>query len=165
MDVKTDAAAKQKVWDLIGKVKVAMMATHAGGDHMHARPMVATQKEFDGVIWFFTDKNSHKVDQVEGDHRVLLTYADWDSQTYVSVDGTASIVEDKGTIDQLWQESLRTWFPKGKDDPNIALIRVDVDNAAYWDSPSSTMLHAYGYVKAALTGERPKAGDVAKVKF
>lgn len=165
METRTDADAKKKLWSLISKVKVAMMATHAGGDHMHARPMVAVQKDFDGVLWFFTDRSSDKVDQVEDDARVLLTYADWDSQTYVSVDGTAAVVTDRARIADLWTEGMRTWFPKGADDPAIALLKITVDSAVYWDSPSSTMVHAYGYVKAVLTGERPHPGDVAKVTF
>ena len=65
------------------------------------------------------------------------------------------IVRDKQKVHELWSEPLATWFPKGKDDPNIGLIRVHVDKAEYWDSPSSTMVHAYGYVKANLTGEPP----------
>ena len=65
----------------------------------------------------------------------------------------------------LWSEGLRTWFPKGSDDPRIALIKVDVDMAEYWDSPSSTMVYAYGYLKAITTGERPNPGENASVRF
>ncbi|WP_181701457.1 pyridoxamine 5'-phosphate oxidase family protein [Chthonobacter albigriseus] len=165
MDAKTDAEAKAKIWSMIKEVKVAMMVTHAGADRMHARPMVATSQEFDGALWFFTDKRSHKTDEIEENPRVLLAYSDWDSQTYVAIDGTAEIYEDRAKIDEYWQESMRTWFPEGKDDPNVALLRVEADGAAYWDAPSSAMIHAYGYVKALVTGERPKAGDVGRVTF
>lgn len=165
MEQRTDNAAKAKVWELIKDIKVAMMATHAEGAHMHARPMVAVQKDFDGVLWFFTDARSRKVDEIDDEQQVLLTYADWDQQNYVSVDGRARIVTDKATIKDLWRESMRTWFPKGTDDPNVALLKVTVDSAEYWDAPSSAMVHAYGYLKAVTTGKPPHPGETAHVRF
>lgn len=165
MDAMTDHEAKAKIWSMIKDIKAAMLVTHAGEGHMHARPMVATHHEFDGALWFFTDRRSHKIDEIDDNPRVLLAYSDWSSQTYVAIDGTAEIYADRAKIDELWQETMRTWFPDGKDDPNIALIRVEADGAAYWDAPSSTMVHAYGYVKARLTGERPHPGDTGRVTF
>lgn len=165
MEHRSDDAAKAKVWELIKDIKVAMLATHAGGEHMHARPMVAVQKTFDGELWFFTDKRSRKVDEVDHEERVLLTYADWDDQNYVSVDGLATIVEDPARVKEFWTESMRTWFPNGKDDPNIALLKVKVESAEYWDATSSAMVHAYGYLKAATTGKRPHPGETAHVRF
>lgn len=156
---------KAKIWSMIKSIKAAMMVTHAGSDRLHGRPMVATSHEFDGALWFFTDKRSHKTEEIGENPRVLLAYSDWDSQTYVAIDGTAELHEDRAKIDELWQESMRAWFPKGKDDPNVALIRVEADGAAYWDAPSSTMVHAYGYMKARLTGERPHPGDTGRVTF
>jgi hypothetical protein len=60
---------------------------------------------------------------------------------------------------------MRAWFPKGTDDPQIALIRVHPAKGEYWDSPSSTLVHLYGYAKAVVTGESPKPGDQAKVNL
>ena len=60
---------------------------------------------------------------------------------------------------------MRTWFPKGIDDPEAALLKVAVDGAEYWDAPNSTMVHAYGYLKARLTGESPHPGENEKVSF
>jgi general stress protein 26 len=166
METRVGKDAEAKVWAMIKDIKVAMMATHADGEHFHARPMVATQREFaEGTLWFFTDKRSRKVDELESNDRVLLAYADWDSQNYVSVDGRARIVEDRQKIAELWSEGMRIWFPQGKDDPNIALLAVTVDSAEYWDSPSSTMVHAYGYLKAVTTGQRPNPGESARVLF
>ena len=60
---------------------------------------------------------------------------------------------------------MRTWFPKGQDDPDIALLEVRVEMAEYWDAPSSAMVHAYGYVKAVTTGKPPHPGGNEKVKL
>src|SRR3546814_4736602 len=51
------------------------------------------------------------------------------------------------------------WFPKGLDDPDLALLRVAVEKAEYWDSPSAAMTYLYGYAKSRLTGRPPKGGE------
>jgi hypothetical protein len=58
---------------------------------------------------------------------------------------------------------MKAWFPKGKDDPQICLLRVHPERGELWDSPSSTIVNLVGYVKAVVTGERADPGDHAKV--
>lgn len=155
----------KKLWGMIKDIRFTMMTTIDDDGTLRSRPMVAQQSEFDGDLWFFTGADSHKVDEVNQHHEVNLSYADPSKQDYVSISGTAQLVRDRQKIEELWSEPLATWFPKGKDDPNIALIRVHVTKAEYWDSPSSTMVHAYGYVKAKLTGEPPHPGDNKKINM
>ena len=94
-----------------------------------------------------------------------MTYAEPSKQEYVSLSGKARLVRDKAAISEHWQESMRTWFPKGTEDPDIALLRVEVTEAEYWDAPNSVMVHAYGYVKAVLTGTPPNPGGNEKISF
>ncbi len=156
--------AKQKLWSMIKEVRFAMLTTEDGG-HLRARPMVASQKSFDGTLWFFTRASSHKVDEVHAEHQVGVTYADGGQQNYVSLSGRATLVREQAAIAEHWAEVLRTWFPQGKDDPDIALLKVDVEAAEYWDAPSSAMVHAYGYAKAVLTGQSPHPGENRKVSL
>ena len=151
-----------KIWDLIKDTKFAML-TSEDGDQLRSRPMAVSQAEFDGTLWFFTKASSHKVDEVEAHHRVGVSFSDPSAQNYVSLSGTASLVQDRAAIDAHWTELLSTWFPKGKDDPDVALLKVAVTQAEYWDTPSSAMVHAYGYVKAKLTGEAPHPGKNEKI--
>jgi len=153
-----------KLWDMIKDIKFAML-TSEDGPHLRSRPMVASQKGFDGTLWFFTRVSSHKVAEVGRDDRVNVSYADPAKQNYVSLSGTAQLVRDPATIADHWSEALRTWFAKGKDDPEIALLKVEVQQAEYWDAPSSAMVHVYGYAKAVLTGTSPHPGENEKVSF
>ncbi|MDX1541227.1 MAG: pyridoxamine 5'-phosphate oxidase family protein [Geminicoccaceae bacterium] len=162
---ETPGEARKKVIDLIEDVGFAMLATHAPGGAMHARPMVAKRGSSEGELWFFTYADSRKVREIRSEPRILLTYAEPKGQDYVSLNGTAEVVQDAGKVKELWREPLRTWFPKGPEDPEIALLKVEIVDAEYWDSPSSAMVYAYGYAKARLTGEPPKPGDVGKVGF
>ncbi len=164
MTDKSHSEATQKMWSMMKAIQFAMLTTEDGGA-LRARPMVAAQEEFDGKLWFFTRASSHKVQEAEGGQPVGVTYADGGKQDYVSLSGHATLVRDAATIAAHWSEAMRTWFPKGKDDPEIALLRVDVDAAEYWDAPNSTMVHAYGYVKAVLTGSAPHPGENEKLRF
>ena len=160
----TDTNDTAKLWDMIKAIEFAMMVTE-DGDMLRSRPMAVSQKAFDGKLWFFTRASSHKVTEVEQDHRVNLAYAHPGKQDFVSVSGRARLNRDPAAIAQHWSEPLRTWFPKGKDDPDVALLEVTVQQAEYWDAPSSTMLHAYGYVKSALTGQPPSPGGHGTVSL
>ncbi len=164
METRTDDEAKAKVWDLIKDIKVTMMVSHHD-DSLHGRPMVAVDRSFDGTLWFFSRWDTPKMDELRTDPRVLLSYAEPKDQNYVALSGRAEILRDQALTREHWQEPMRTWFPKGPDDPEIALIKVTVEGAEYWDSPSSTMVYAYGYAKARLTGKPPHPGEVDKVKF
>lgn len=154
----------EKLWSMMKDIQVAMLTTEDAGT-LRARPMVASQAGFDGTLWFFTRAASHKAAEVGSEHHVGITYADSGKQNYVSLSGTATLVTDKPAIEAHWSEWARTWFPKGKDDADIALLKVAVTSAEYWDAPNSTMVHAYGYLKAVLTGEPPHPGENKKLNF
>jgi general stress protein 26 len=155
----------KKLYELIKDVKIAMMTTVDTDGTLHSRPMHSQEADEHGDLWFFTQVQSPKITEVSRDNEVNLGYSDPSSQTYVSIAGKAEIVRDKAKIEEKWSEPLRAWFPKGVDDPQIALIRVHPAKGEYWDSPSSTIVHLYGYAKAALTGQPPHPGDQAKVNL
>lgn len=148
----------EKIWSLIKDARVAMLTSEREGS-LYSRPMVASQTSFDGSLWFFTRKSSPKVAEVEAHRQVNVAYASSTEHSYVSLAGRAVLVDDRAAIDAHWNEWIKTWFPDGKDDPDIALIRVDVDTAEYWDAPSSRMVVAFDYLKARLTGTRPDMGE------
>jgi general stress protein 26 len=112
----------------------------------------------DGTMWFFTYDNSHKVDEVKNDHRVGVAFSDPGSELYVSTTGTAEIVKDKAKINDLWSEVLKTWFPQGKDDPTIALLKVTIHGGEYWDRPGGKVVKLFEMAKGAITGDTDKTG-------
>lgn len=157
--------AADKLWRQIKNIKVCMLTTIDEDGTLRSRPMAGWQDAFDGTLWFFTRASSHKVHEIGNHHEVNLAYAEPDRQDYVSVSGRAELVRDPDKARQLWREYLTTWFPKGLDDPDMALLKVTVEKAEYWDAPSSAMVYLYGYAKAKLTGEAPKPGENEKVSF
>ncbi|WP_242918809.1 pyridoxamine 5'-phosphate oxidase family protein [Pontibacter liquoris] len=155
----------QKLIDKIKDIDVAMMSTIEDDGCIRSRPMQTQQVKDDGAIWFFTGYESEKSHELQHDAHVNLSYANPDDNVYVSVSGKATLTRDQAKIDELWSPAIKAWFPKGKDDPNIGLIKVTIDKAEYWDSPSSTMVQLYGMAKAALTGKRPDGGENKKINL
>ena len=160
---RSDSEAQQKVWDMIKDVEIAMMVTMDDQGRFRGRPMRAVKLQNDGALWFFSKASNAVTDEAREDGRVLLAYSDPRAQDYVAISGSAEVVRDTAKQKELWSEPLRVWFPGGAEDPQIALIKVTADGAEYWDAPSSTLIHAWGYVKAITTGEPPKAGANDKV--
>ncbi len=155
----------EKLVDLIKNIKTAMFTTAEVDGTLRSRPMRTQQAKPDGILWFFNAEDSAKTHEIQQDRHVNVSFMDDANNTYVSVSGKARNVKDKAKIDELWHEPLKAWFPEGKDDPNISLIKVTIDQAEYWDTPSSTLVHLYGMVKATLTGEPAHPGENKKINL
>ena len=155
----------QKIGKLVKDIRIAMLTTAEADGTLRSRPMATQETDFDGTVWFFTAADSPKVGEVEHDQNVNVSYAKPDDQTYVSLSGKARLVRDSQKITDLWNPLLKAWFPNGKDDPNLALLRINVEQAEYWDSPSGTLVTLAGFVKAAVTGTQIKGGENEKVEF
>jgi len=157
--IEKSGDAVKKLGDLIKDIRIAMLTTVEADGVLHSRPMATQEVEFNGDLWFFTSAASGKAHEISSDQRVNLSYSGKDDNLYVSVSGTAQLVRDKDKIKELWQPMLRAWFPDGLDDPNLALLRISVEKAEYWDSPSSTVVKVVGFVKALATGKPANIGE------
>jgi general stress protein 26 len=161
-----DHEGAAKLYELIKDVRICMMTTVEPDGSLHSRPMWNQEADETGDLWFFTRVSSPKVTEISRDGQVNLGYANPSKNDYVSISGRAEIVRDRAKIEEKWSAPLKAWFPDGKDDPQIALIRVHPEKGEYWDSPSSTIVHIYGYAKAVLTGSSPQElSDQQKVNL
>jgi len=153
----------QKLQELIKDIEYGMLTTSDDG-YLRSRPMAAMGNiDADAALWFFTDASSHKATEVEQQNRVNVSFAAPDKQRYVSLSGTAQLVKDRDKMQELWQPALKAWFPQGLEEPNIALLKVTVEQAEYWDAPAGWVAKTLGFVQAVTTGERAKTSENAKV--
>lgn len=155
---------RQKVWDLIKGAHSALLVTMGQDGRLDSRPMGCLQTKFDDSLKFLTFRHSLKLQEISKDDRVLVSYAKPSEYEYVSISGRAKIVEDKQELKELWFEGLRVWFPNGPDDPELALLSVEVEEAKYWTNAASVVTYAWAYIKARLTGERPSPDQIAEMK-
>jgi general stress protein 26 len=157
----TDQAEIAKLADLLKKFRIAMLTTVTGDGALTSRPMAVQESEFDGDLWFFAQRDADQVQQVR--HNPTVGVALSASDTWVSISGTAELVEDSAKAHQLWNSAAEAWFPGGPDDPNVVLLRVHADGAEYWDSPGSKVMTVLSYAKSKLTGKRPDVGENERV--
>ena len=150
----------RKLIDLIRDVKIAMLTTRAGDGTMHSRPLTTLDSDdFDGTLWFLIAADSEKAQEIARRPQVNLGYSNPDDGKYVSISGVAEIVRDRTRVRELWNPFAKVFFPRGPDDPNLVVLKVDVRSAEYWASPSSRVERLLGLAKAVLKGDESALGE------
>lgn len=166
-------ASEQKttedLWKMIKDIQFGMFVTrHHGGQHeghMHSRPMTTQNKDLaEGKLWFFMSRKSGPVGDLEADPIVNMSYADPGSDTYVSVSGTAQVVNDLTKARELWNTAAEAWFPGGAEDPDLALVSVRIEHAHYWDVKENQLTQLLVMAKAAITGKQAQLGESGEVR-
>ena len=156
----------EKLRTMVKDIDFCMLTTVDENGDPHSRPMSSNGDiDLNGDIWFFTGVSSHKVSEISNLPKVNVSFADPDNQHYVSITGTAELVRDRKKIEELWRPEFKMWFPEGKDDPEIALLKVNLEKAEYWDSPSSTIGFALDFVSSLVTGKEANSGENKKLNF
>ena len=110
-----------KISEMVKDIHIAMMTTVAKDGSMSSRPMALQDKPFDGTLWFLTRSTSEKVDEIEDDKHVTLTFAEPSDSKYVTLKGRASVSQDRSRIKELWNPMYKAWFPNGEDDTAAAV--------------------------------------------
>ena len=160
----THAEKLAKLREMVKAIDICMLTTVDERGDLHSRPMSNNREiEFDGDLWFFTYGSSHKIDEVGRVPKVNASFADTDGQLYASLSGRAEIVRDRAKIEELWQPQLKAWFPEGTETPDIALLKVSVERAEYWDGSQSVFAHAFSFVSSLVTGEPAQFGENEKL--
>ena len=117
---------------LIRDLEVAMLTTVETDGILRSRPMKVLESR-DGKIWFFSALSSPKSEEVQEDPRVNLSFADPESRRYVSLSGTCELVRDPQLARDYWRKEFLAWFPNGVEDPDLALLKVQIEQAELWD--------------------------------
>lgn len=153
-----------KVWSMMEKIGFCMLASidrSGGGMEIRSRPMAAYVRPEDNAVWFLTDAESHKDEEIARDSEVNLAFADASKQRYVSVAGRAEVTNDREKVRELWGTPAKAWWD-GPDDPSIRVLKVTPKDAQYWDSPGTVSAYIR-MAAAALTDGRPQMGEREKV--
>ena len=168
----TESTSKnlKDLYGLIEGIEIAMFTTRRADGQLVSRPM-ATQTQAEGSdLWFVTDIESHKLDELEQDPHVNLAYFRDRTKEWVSVSGTATITQDRKAIHELYRPDWKIWFGDeggarngGPDDPRLALILVDVESVTYLkqDKPKPVVL--FELVKGLVTGKRAELGETRQI--
>jgi general stress protein 26 len=158
------------LYDLIEGIETAMFTTRRPNGQLVSRPM-ATQDRIEGCdLWFVTNVDTHKLDELALDPHVNCAYYKSKTREWVSVSGLAHVSKNKSRIRQLYKEDWKAWFGDdggdkdgGPNDPRIALIMVEAENATYMKENRPRPIVLFEVLKARVTGSAPRIGDVREV--
>ena len=154
-----------KVAELMKGQHIAMLTTidSDGDGALISRPMALQDVEFDGDVWFFAETSSRLVAQINADPRVNVAVGSGSS--WVSLAGTASVVNDVARKREQWDSTVEAWFPDGPDSPAITLVKVEAESAEYWNTPGGRLATLFSFAKAKVTGEPYDGGENARVEL
>ena len=139
-----------KLIELMKELSVGMLTTRAADGTMQSVPMARQEVDPGAELWFITAKDTRHVRDITARPEVGLTFSSRDS--WVSLHGTATVVDDAEKLAELWNTFAEAWLPGGPEDPNATLLRVDVEGGEYWDTPGSKVASLISFAKVKLTG-------------
>jgi general stress protein 26 len=166
--MKTTTASRDpdlfhRLLELVRDIDIAMMTTVTPDGALHSRPMVTAEFTEDGEIWFFTSDESAVAHDLAEEQAINLSYADPRRNRYVSVTGNASLVRDKIRARELWDSRLKTFFPRGLDEPHLTLMQVRVETAELWDYANSKKGKLFGHATTRETADGAEDEGHAKI--
>ncbi|HEY0626524.1 MAG TPA: pyridoxamine 5'-phosphate oxidase family protein [Allosphingosinicella sp.] len=154
----TPAELEAKFWKAL-KSDMTMMLGLDGEEGGHTRPMTAQFDEERSPIWFFTAKDNALVETLQGGSgRAIGTFASKGHDIFAAVQGTLREDTDRAVVDRLWNPFAAAWYEEGKDDPKLALLRLDAESAEIWENGNSLVAGV-----KALLGVDPKKDYQNKV--
>jgi general stress protein 26 len=163
-----EAKQQEVLWDLIKETRVGMLSHRHTDGSLHSHPLTTMNKtlEEDGCLYFFVSRSTEVGQRLRQDGNVNLAYANPDKDSWVSVTGTAQVLEDLQKKKELFNPMAKAWFPGGPEDPDVELVEVRIDEAEYWNVKQNKLMQILKMGKAAATGTRPKKmGEHEEVHF
>lgn len=154
----THQEAIDKFKELVEHESVCLFTTRLTQVPLTTRPM-SVQKVCDqGNFWFLSPGDSDKNQEIAEDSRVQLFISNTSNYEFLSVYGTATITRDRKKIDEFWKDIDKAWFPGGKDDPNITVIKVTPQEGFYWDTKDGKLVSWIKILSSAVTGKTMEEG-------
>lgn len=142
----------QKVRDIIKSTRIAMLTHLDDEGHLISRPMATQDVDFDGTVRFIAERASAQGQAIQKNPEVNVAYSG--NGAWVSLCGTARIVNDPDQLRELWSSFTESWLEGGPENPNNVLIEVDGHTAEYWDAPGgSKITQVANLLKAKVKGE------------
>jgi general stress protein 26 len=159
--MKSNSRQTEHIRELIKGFSTAMLITHAADHELHARPMALAGLTDELELWFVSGEDSAKVQEIAHDTHAHVV-CQKDHSAYLSISGTATLVHDPVRVAELWKESFRVWFPEGKNDPNLVLIRFRPQRAEFWDNTGfNRIAYLWDSARAYVTGVQPEVRNEA----
>lgn len=164
-DTKDSAKLEERLWKELDAARFGMLGL-VGGEPQHMQPMTVFEDRANGAIWFYTAKTTDLARDVAGGHGdAMLCIMAKDQEFQACLHGSLSLSHDQAKIDEYWSPFVAAWFPDGKDDANLTLLRMDLIDARVWASKRGPFSYLFQVAKANATGTPPDVGGSADLRL
>ncbi len=136
--MSTPLELERKFWKALASDRTLMLGLD-GVEDGHSRPMTAQVEGEAGPIWFFTGKDNALVAHLADGHRAIAAFSAKGHDLFASIKGNLHVDTNREVVDRLWNPFIAAWFEGGKDDPNLALLRLDAEQAEIWLNESNLL--------------------------
>lgn len=151
--------AIEKLKKLVNCIDIGMVCSRTGkGSDIHAVPMSRQEVDDEGNIWYLISADSETHRNLLNNSKVTLLFSDIKAYEFLSVDGYAEISRDRSRIEKYWNKMMEAWFERGKDDPNIRVMKVATDYAYYWDNKNTKVVTFLKVAASVITGKKMDIG-------
>jgi general stress protein 26 len=155
------------LYTLIDGIEVAQFTTRRADGHLVSRPMQVQRRAAGTDLWFWTNGESHKLEELVNDPHVNCAFYNDGTREWVSLSGTAVLSRDKTLIHDLYSPDWRAWLGDeggardgGPDDPRITLVLIEAHSVIYSKKDRPAPLQLFSVAKGIVTGTPPKMADV-----
>lgn len=154
--------AEKHLWKALGDHQQGMLGVVGGTPH-HFRPMTQmVDKDNRKALWFFTRDNAEIVTEAEEGKAMFILQSD---KFQACIGGRLQRDDDKAIIDRFWNPILASWYPDGKQDPHLVVLRFDLEDAELWLHEAGLIRFVFETAKANLTKTQPDVGDRASLNL
>lgn len=152
----------EEFWDRLDDINSGMLGLT---DEMRLLPMSHYVDREAKALWFITAKGTDLTNSVaQGGKPALHVICDGGNGLFARIGGQLSLSDDRAKLDELWNAVASSWFEEGKQDPDVQLMRMDLNEAEVWVTGGSAGF-LYQIAKSKVTGDKPDLGDHFTMSF
>ncbi len=125
-----DKKLREEFWNAFTKSPFIMMRLEAAaGQAVHAEPMTA-QLDHDALhtIWFFASRKN----RLAAGGKAMGQFAAKGHDLFACLSGTLAEEANQARIDRHWSREVEAWFPGGRNDPELMMLRFEIEDAEVW---------------------------------
>ena len=153
-----NAEAVKKLTELVDKIDIGMVISRNKNNDLHIVPISRQEVDEQGNIWMLISAESHLHQNLQENSQVDIAYSHLGDYNFLSVSGKAIISRDQARIDKYWNKMMDAWFEKGKEDPDIRVLKVETSDAHYWDNKTNKLITFFKVAASAITGAKMDIG-------
>lgn len=157
--------AIEKLQQLVNHQPTCLFSTRLGMIPQTTRPMSVQKVEDDGNFYFLSAVDSSKNEDITHDPRIQLFFSNTSDYEFLTIYGMATILRDKPTIERYWNTMAKAWFPEGKDDPRVSVIKLSPTDGFYWDTKDGKIVSLIKIAASVIAGKTLQEGVEGKISI